>query len=430
VRTSGLVASVGLLAAAVAAGPGCRERAAALLSFDAGARSVPPPPPAEEPRQVHFSITGPNAVTFNWRGSEPTLRLWSKDVPPRVLRARPPSPEPISSPGPWHEAVADGLLPGVEYFYEVGHPLRPQTQTFRAPPSPGASGFTVVAVGDIGTSKAAAAVHRLISLREPAFVLALGDLTYADERSQADVDRHFDDVMVWSRRSAYMPVWGNHEWGGGKKDDLRNYKGRFALPNAAASPGAPAAGCCGEDWYWFDHGAVRFIVYPEPYHEDTWPDWARAAAPVFAAAESNPAVTFVVTAGHRPAYTSGHHGGEPELRAILDGFGKRFPKYVLNLAGHTHAYERSKPQAHVVHIAAGIGGGPLEHAPTECLWTECKPPPFIAFRAIHHGFVKLAVSSSAIAIEAICGSPSPGNDTPRCGTGQVLDQTTITAGSR
>ena len=109
-------------------------------------------------------------------------------------------------------------------------------------------------------------------------MLALGDLTYADIRTLADVDRHFDDVMSWSRRAAYMPVWGNHEWGDKGGDDLRNYKGRFALPNPAASPGAPAAGCCGEDWYWFDQGAVRFIVYPEPYNDDTWPDWARAVA--------------------------------------------------------------------------------------------------------------------------------------------------------
>ena len=81
--------------------------------------------------------------------------------------------------------------------------------------------------------------------------------------------------MVWSRRAAYMPVWGNHEWDDPRRDDLRNYKGRFALPHAAASPGAPAAGCCGEDWYWFDYGAVRFIIYPEPYTQDTWADWAR-----------------------------------------------------------------------------------------------------------------------------------------------------------
>ena len=59
---------------------------------------------------------------------------------------------PFSSPGPWQEAVADGLRPGTEYQYEIGHPVRPLTLSFRAPAAPGAVGFTFVAVGDIGAS--------------------------------------------------------------------------------------------------------------------------------------------------------------------------------------------------------------------------------------------------------------------------------------
>jgi calcineurin-like phosphoesterase family protein len=411
------------------ASTGCKAPGAELLQFQVDASLSAAPVRTEEPRQIHFTFTAPDAVTFDWRGSDSTLRFWAKNVAPRIVEAHRPVPLPFSSAGPWQEAVADGLQPGAEYQYQVGQPLRPLTLSFRAPAAPGAVGFTFVAVGDIGAATswpAAAVVNRLIALADPTFVLGLGDLTYADERSQADVDRHFDDVMVWSRRAAYMPVWGNHDWG--KKDDLRNYKGRFALPNAAASPGAPAAGCCGEDWYWFDQGAVRFIVYPEPYTKETWPDWARKAEPLFAAAQADPALRFIVTAGHRPAYSSGLHGGKPELRAILDDFGKRFRKYVLNLSAHSHNYERTKPQAHVVHVSAGIGGAALGRAPTECLWNECKPPAFSAFRAIHHGFVKLTVRAEAIALEAICAGASPGEDSVRCGDAEVLDQTIIPAG--
>ena len=100
---------------------------------------------------------------------------------------------------------------------------------------------------------------------------------------------------------------------------------------------------------------------------------------------------------------------------------------MLNIAGHSHAYERTTPQAHVVHITAGIGGGPLEHAPTDCQWTECKQPPFIAYRAIHHGYVRLSVHPSAISIEAVCGAATPGDDTVRCAAGQTIDQATINA---
>jgi hypothetical protein len=134
-----------------------------------------------------------------------------------------------------------------------------------------------------------------------------------------------------------------------------------------------------------------------------------------------------VTAGHRPAYSSGHHGGSAQLRAILDDFGKRFAKYVLNLAGHNHGYERTKPQAHVVHVSAGIGGGALEHADTDCKWPDCKTPAFTAFRAIHHGFVKLAVHEDEIALEVVCAGASPNDDNVRCGDGEILDETTIPA---
>jgi hypothetical protein len=415
------------LAALVACG-GCKGRSLLRLSVvDAAVAAAPLP--TEEPRQVHFTYTAPDAVTFSWRGSHSTLRFWAKNIAPRTVTARPPDPLPSSSPGAWQEAVADGLRPGMEYLYEVGQPVRPTTLSFRAPVVPGAVGFTFVAVGDIGASTswpAAAVVSRMIARTDPMLVLALGDLTYADERTPADVDRHFDDVMVWSRRAAYMPVWGNHEWKG-KGDDLRNYKGRFALPHAAASPGAPAAGCCGEDWYWFDQGAVRFIIYPEPYTKETWPDWARHAEPLFAEAQASPVLRFIVTAGHHPAYSSGLEDGKASLRALLDDFGKRFGKYVLNLAAHSHNYERTKPQARVVHITAGIGGAALERAATACGWPDCKAPAFSAFRAMHHGFVKLTVRADGIALEAICAGKSPTEDTIRCADGEIIDSALIPA---
>jgi hypothetical protein len=428
VRLAGALALVALLGA----GSSCRGRTAGLLARFDGARPPPPTPPAEEPHEVHFTYTAPDAVTFDWRGDGTTVRYWAKDHPPETAIAHLATPKPTSAPGPFQEAVADHLVPGLEYFYEVGHPVKPVPRAFRAPPPPGAAGFVFAALGDMGDAvgqPAASGVDRDISLAEPWFVLALGDLSYADlGGNQAAVDRHFDDVMLWSQRAGYMPTWGNHEWDDPQRDDLRNYKGRFALPNSAASPGAPAAGCCGEDWYWFDFGEIRFIVYPEPYTHATWVDWAARAEPLFEAAEADSRIRFVVTAGHRPAYSSGHHGGDPQLRAILDGFGRRYKKYVLNLNGHSHVYERTKPQEHVVHITAGMGGGALEHAATACLWDACKVPAFTAFRAIHYGFLKISAQPDQLSVEAICGPSSPGNEDIHCADGEIIDSTTIPAG--
>jgi hypothetical protein len=407
---------------------GCRERAARLIGVDAGA--PPPPTRYEEPNQVHFSFTGPTSLTFSWRGSARSVRIWSKDIPPRTVDAHDPTPKPISSPGVWREATVTGLSPDTEYGYEVGSSRFPVPAFIRTPLPTGSSNFGFVAVSGLGASvdfPEVTPAHRLIKQIEPAFVLGLGDLTLGDVRTQTSVERHFEDVMAWSGRAAYMPVWGEHEWQTPGRDDLRNYKGRFALPNAQASPGAPAAGCCGEDWYWFDYGNVRFISYPEPYSEETWPDWGRKAAPIFEAAQADPGLVFIVTMGHRAAYSSTESGGDPRLRKLLDGFGARFDKYVLNVSGHVHAYERTKPQSRVVHISTSTIAGELEHAATPCSWRECKAPAFTAVRAIHHGFLRFSVQPRSIKAEAFCLASVAGRDDIRCVDGDIFDTVTIDA---
>ena len=50
----------------------------------------------------------------------------------------------------------------------------------------------------------------------------------------------------------------------------------------------------------------------------------------------------------------------PDLAAILNAFGDRYSKYVLNLNGHSHDYERFQPIHGVTHITAGGGGAALE----------------------------------------------------------------------
>ena len=148
--------------------------------------------------------------------------------------------------------------------------------TFTTAPT-GSFRFDVIA--DVGSSRDYSNVlptQNQVAADNPAFVLVPGDLTYAEPLGQAAADQHFNDVMAWSMQAAYMPAWGNHEWENAATDDLRNYKGRFVLPNPQTSPGAPAPGCCGEDWSWFDAGGVRFISYPEPYSGSTWTNWQAA----------------------------------------------------------------------------------------------------------------------------------------------------------
>ena len=393
--------------------------AAAALVDAAGARAAD---------EIHWTVTGPTSLSFDWRGNDTAIRYGLTARYDRSVTAAAPAPVPTSSAGPFWEARLTGLLPDTLYHYAIGAGT---DHTFRTARRRGTSAFVVMAEGDVGTVSyypRVGVVQQMVADQRPAFTLMVGDLTYANDHGQAQVDNHFNDVMVWSQDAAYMPAWGNHEWDS-SGDDLRNYKGRLDLPNPQTSPGTPAISNYGEDWYWFDYGNVRFIAYPEPW-SGAWADWYTKAKTLMDQAQSDPTITFIVTMGHRPAYSSGHHPGDSTLRGYMDDLGKNHSKYKLNVNGHSHDYERTYPQSGVIHITAGIGGSSLEEDPSgSCLWAGgCPAPAYSAFRAFHHGIVRLTFGLRAIQIDALCGPAGDGgtnlNDIS-CTQGGVFDHVTI-----
>jgi hypothetical protein len=396
-------------------------RSTAVLLLAAAVLSTP----AFAADEIHWTISGPSSVTFDWRGSDPTIRYGLTSLYGASATATTPNPLPFSSSGPFWEARLAGLAPNTIYHYSIaGGP----DHLFRTAPQVITS-FTVYVEGDIGAYQnysRVAPVQSLIASGRPDFCLLVGDLTYGNAMGQSSVDAHFNDVMVWSQDAAYMPAWGNHEWDPG--DDFRNYKGRFGLPNPQTSPGAPSLGCCGEDWYWFDYGGVRFIAYPEPY-SGAWSDWNTRVRTLMDQAQADPSITYIVTFGHRPAYSSGYHAGESSLANYLGTLGASHGKYVLNLNGHSHNYERTYPQSGVIHVTVGIGGSPLEESSGSCLYAGgCPPPAWSAFRAFHHGALRLRFSQTGIRGDAICGpagdSGSNLNDIS-CTPGSVFDSFSI-----
>jgi len=386
--------------------------------------------PSRAADEIHWTIMGPTSVSFDWRGPDSTLRYGLTPGYGSTVAAIAPSHLPWSSAGPFREARISGLLQDTLYHYSIGNG---PDHTFRTPRRPGISNFTVMAEGDIGSTARyfrVGLVQQQIADVRPHFTLMVGDLSYANSHGQVAVDNHFNDVMVWSQDAAYMPAWGNHEYETGNYvDDLRNYKGRFDLPNPRTSPGSPAVSCCGEDWYWFDYGNVRFIAYPEPW-SGAWADWLPRADAIMDSAQADPQITFIVTFGHRPAYSSGHHPGSPSLQNYLGQLGLSHSKYRLNINGHSHNYERTHAQNGVIHITAGGGGANLQEDPSGgCLYRGgCPPPAYTAFRAMRHGPVKLSFTSDAIHVAAICGPEGDSGTNLNdifCTPGTVMDSVTI-----
>ena len=374
--------------------------------------------------EVHWTITGLNSVTLDWRGPSNALRYGVTTAYGATATAVTPSPLPYSSAGPFWEAKLTGLQPATTYHYSIGSD---PDHTFKTAPPKGSSGFTVDVIADVGATTSysrVGPVQALIAADHPSLAFLVGDLTYGYPYGQADVDQHFNDVQVWSLGStAYMPAWGNHEWDKPASDNLNNYKGRFDFPNPQTSPGAPVDGCCGEDWYYFDYGNTRFIAYPEPY-SGAWADWNTKAKVLMDEAQADPAITFIVTFGHRPAYSSGYHPGYSSLLTYMGNLGATHNKYVLNLNGHSHNYERTFPQSNVVHITAGTGGSNLEQNGT-CLWLRCIQPAWSAKRYMRLGVVKLTFGANSIQGAFICGPAGGGTNDITCTQGQVIDTFTI-----
>jgi len=376
--------------------------------------------------EIHWTVTGQTSVTFDWRGSssENTLRYGLTSSYGQTATAVTPVPLPYSSSGPFWEAKITGLQENTLYHYSIGSGA---DHTFRTPPPRGSSGFMIYAEGDIGDTTSysnVGIVQPQIAANPPAFVLMVGDLTYGNAHGQAHVDQHFNDVMVWSQDAAYMPAWGNHEWDS-SGDNLTNYKGRFDFANSQTSPGSPSISCCGEDWYWFDYGNVRFIASPEPW-SGAIADWETKAKAIMDAAEADPAITFIVTYGHRPAFNSGHHTNESGLQGSTLRLMAAHSKYVVHLNGHSHDYERTCPiidsagtcagpsQHGLVYLTVGTGGASLEQdaGGSACLniWRVCPAPSYTAFRAMREGPLRLTFTSTGIQGQFICGPTGGGTN--------------------
>ncbi|MGN6781702.1 MAG: PKD domain-containing protein, partial [Marmoricola sp.] len=364
--------------------------------------------------EVHYTFTSETSVAIDWRGTPTDVRWGTTSSYGSVATGTAPQWTPWSSAGPFWQTEITGLAPGTTYHYSIGGG---PDYTFHAPPT---GSYRFDAIGDIGDTTTyghLAGTLSAIASDDPSFVLMVGDLTYANSSgaSQSVVDQHFNDVMnAWSTRAAYIPAWGNHEWDS-SADDLRNYKGRLLMPHQQTSPNSPAISCCGDDWGWFDAGPVRFIDYPEPW-SGAWTDWQAKANTLMSQAQSNPSIKYIVTYGHRPAYSTGYHPGDAQLASILDSLGASFNKYVLNINGHSHDYERFQPIQGVTHVTVGASSS-LEEP-----WSSTDPR--TAYRAFHLSHLRVDVSDTGMRLQAICDESSS-KETTTCSQGSVIDEYTI-----
>ena len=406
--------------------------------------------------EIHASF-GDNAQTsiwVGWRGAAAVLNYGLDDS--YGLSAVPVvNPvTPVDMPGPFEHVMLTGLSPGTVYHYQIDGGADHQVET--AP----AGDFTWDDIGDTASTYDSydpstgtgcnpswmGAVWQQIADELPDFVSHGGDITYANNCGVGAIHQFYQDIAPIATMRAWQQSWGNHEYGapsatappGTPRDSMANYKGRMYLANPQtvpndtarqlAAPGCPAPanptvnGCVGSDWGYYTVGHVLIIEYPE-----TWSTaqtaWGPQADALMAQAENDPNVMFIVTTGHRPAYSGSTSQLDAPLKTVLDALGDKYSptarpdgKYVLNIAHHVHGGEVFLPQHGVVQITNG-GGGTEESA-------FGATAPGSVFHTSHFEHLHITVSGAKMRVDMVCGPPWPGKpSTNTCAQGGVLYST-------
>lgn len=409
--------------------------------------------PNDRVDEVHYSYgNSADEIVVDWRGAPLDLYLGLTPAYDRMVTATGPAIAPVDDPGPFREVRVNGLTPGTLYHYRIGP--NGIDRTLRTTPT---ADFTWVDVGDTASTICrpyVAGTHKQIAAEAPNFVTHGGDISEANACSEAAVHQYYNDQQVWSTNSADMPVWGNHEYGlpippaepGTPRDSLANYKGRHAIPHPQTVPndtatqtshpgckppkGGHGNGCRGEDWGWFDASGVRFISYPEP-----WPnalaDWRTKAEAIMDDAQNNPSIDFIVTYGHRPAYSSQpDNGANPDVTAAVNALAQEFSptaradgKYILSLGHHVHGLEQFAPQYGVTHIGNGGGGQ------GQTTWGGGQTAPGSLWKVRHMGHVRgtYDATAHALTVEIVCGPVFTPNPQDPCVYGSTLRTITFTA---
>jgi hypothetical protein len=355
--------------------------------------------------ECHWSIMGPTSVTFDWRGSDDTLYYGTTSgslTNSQAASAASPTPD---TGGSYWECALTGLDADTLYYYKIGS--SGIEHTFRTPPPAGSSGFTIAVTSDFQENTTyptnTSVCMDWIAAINPLFVLHCGDITGADDYGGETRAHAVYNLMMtkWSQDIALMPCFGNHDWDSAAVTNWTT--GRFAFPNVQDKSGVPYADSS-EDWCWFDYGNVRFISYPD--WNGGWWDWNQKADAIFAAAQNNPDIQWIVVWGHQPAYSTGYHpnDGTHGMAVYLNPIADKYSKFRLCLSGHNHIMEISGPQdTHGV-----IYAGASSPFPTQAYGASRAS--FDTFRALHPGFLKAMFNADNIVLQYIAANGDASHD--------------------
>jgi predicted phosphodiesterase len=161
------------------------------------------------------------------------------------------------------------------------------------------------------------------------FVMMMGDNLYGAERPQDFIvkfEKPYTNLLA--ANVLFYATLGNH-------DDPNQ---RFYAPFNMA----------GKRYYTFKKNNVRFFVLDSTYMDPVQLAWLEGEL-------KNSGSDWKIATFHHPLYSSGMHGSQTDLRAILEPLLLKYGVDVV-LSGHEHFYQRIKPQQGITYFVSGAAG--------------------------------------------------------------------------
>lgn len=315
-------------------------------------------------------------VAFGVRRPEPIDVVVTTPDGALVTSARAEIEERESAGGALLAARIEGLEPATLYCYAL-RGLSARAAFVTAERAGEMAAVRFVAFGDSGTGgRDQRAVFRQMQTVDFDLVLHLGDLAY-ERGTPSEIERKFFAVYEPLLRS--VPVYvaaGNHDYSTDRGAPLRR---AFLLPENGGPAGL-------ERWYSFDRGDVHFVALDS---EDLVEEQVRWLERDLAANERPWTIVF----SHRPPFSSGEHGGDPELRRRIVPLLERWGVDLV-LSGHEHDYERFEFGSGPVYVVSGGGGRDTREVGTS---------PHTAFSEAVLHFVYVEVRGPTLTLHAIDG---------------------------